>query len=79
MANKQGRKWICEVCGWTYWRMWCKEWVPRLQPRLLGCGIALAAVGACAPLCSTTAGAAVPRGPTLLVAAATLLGVLCSG
>ena len=34
---------------------------------------------ACAPLGSAAAGAAVPKGPALLVAAATLLGVLCSG
>lgn len=80
MASKQRNncKYCCEVCGWTYWRLWCREWAPRLPPKLLACGLALAALAMGAPLRNMAAAVGVPRGPGLVVAAATLLSMLGS-
>lgn len=79
IANKKRNTWRCEICGCTYWRLWCKELAPRLPPKLLACGLALGLLAAGAPLRNMAAAAGVPGGPAVLVAAATLMGVLGSG
>lgn len=79
IANKQRSRWSCEICGCTYWGLWWNELLPLLPPKLPACGLALGVLAVGAPLRNMAAAAGVPGGPAVLVAAATLMGVLGSG